>query len=71
MPEVSLHQMDRHPVIEQFGGPGVPQPVGLAEPQRAPRAVGEARLSGQSYAFPAACDGWTGRFRTPMPSEDR
>lgn len=39
--EIALHHMDRDAVVEQLGGPGVAQPVGLGEPQRVAGGVGE------------------------------
>jgi hypothetical protein len=39
--EISLHDVERDTVVEQFGGPGVAQPMCLGEPQRATGAVGE------------------------------
>src|SRR5690625_5977873 len=42
MPEVALHDVDRHTIVEQLGGAGMSQPVCLTEPQGPPRRIGQA-----------------------------
>ena len=39
MPEIALHHMDRHPVVEQLCRSCVAQPMSLAEPQRISRSI--------------------------------
>jgi len=39
MPEIALHHMNRHPIVEQLCRSGVAQLMGLAEPQRISRRI--------------------------------
>ena len=41
MTKVALYDVERDTVVEQFGGPGVAQAVGLGEAQWSAGAVGE------------------------------
>ena len=48
MPEVALHDVDRHAAVEQLGRPGVAHPVGALKVDQPAVLIADLKLGGQS-----------------------